>query len=1164
MLNLRRRVARMSSVAALLSAGLVASGCLEAPAPDLSYDRLDLSGEVFRIFCRRIARGANPDDSTGDRFYPICDGKGPPRSDDDPRLVALVEKRALVIETLDKVFGEAGGEGIETFKEGELTGFLRSMVPFYDPPEQYVPGATRGIADVLVRLVDPQDARAVKVLETVARLSARNGYRTPDTVLGAVRALLTYPDLDTLSEKLLAVVGEGGAAHDAFVHVLESAALELGDEPVAVADRDDTTLHMALELLLSPDARFAGTSGPVLVVRRDDQGNALPTAAAGDATDMATPFPVAERSDDATRDGALSGLAMSSEGQPLYDTFDASRTLLASLMRQTATLIGRNGEERSALEYAAHGLKPLLGAWKEGRTATIGAADYAFTGPDIDDSPLLDLAHAASVLARYPESERMLRLLTQLIEKNESEGMAAVYAALRIDEIADEFPDAKLIGPEGEGSQHEMWDDIIAAGQRIAKRPGMVEALVKSFTDARSASTGKLLAHWMRHRDEVSYPKSPSTNAADINGLVSVKLSDPVQRTATATGMNRSIWQRTLSMIHVSNGLRICNKENAILKVQTNGLGELTFPATGGYKACDLIEIPDALENYMRALIGKGNISIKDEGAKMLAVLGETLGITGSVGQIQEKESQITGFSDKPTPQSLARFLFAPRNKFLSDMFVPTPIREGVPVNEYEPNALFAVENLDPDVTLAGKPQSFVTLGAPLVEAFDANELRDGEKLRDGYAFGHLMSALHRHWSQPSDEDCPAQVEEGREGCTQRLDPSAGFYAPQTNAVSYEELIARAFDDEDLVGILQRATVALSKISIDGEDGVTILGKFARVMLSEDPALRLRDGRSYTHTNLCVVTTDASGAPSCQGGVGRIVPVLTPIHMLTDALHRFDLAFADDAERLEAWHAGRSLLVDELLAVDRSGSDGAYAYQLRDRGARDITLKLLPWLADRIAAHRTAGDLVAWSDELAPRLAKVLGHPLSAAVVDLLDKFWGEPDASGAFTEVSAYLMDEAQNPEAFKGLLIAAADTLTLLDRDPELSPAIQFAALALAPNAFEALDGKAQPDGKGSATYAALQLTRKLVEADKGTPSTLSKLLRNLVRADDGARAPLEVLIDVVADVNRTEVAQPTEVSLSADENRAVFEQVQGFLADGDRGLERLYKVIQGRKAD
>jgi len=273
-------------------------------------------------------------------------------------------------------------------------------------------------------------------------------------------------------------------------------------------------------------------------------------------------------------------------------------------------------------------------------------------------------------------------------------------------------------------------------------------------------------------------------------------------------------------------------------------------------------------------------------------------------------------------------------------------------------------------------------------------------------------------------------------------------------------------------------------------------------------------------------------------------------------------------DRMEFWRAGRSGILDQVLTVDRTGSEGDYKYRLRDRTAWGISNAVLPWLAERIEAHQKAGDQAKWADGLSGRAETILGHPLTAAVVDLLDAFWPEAEASGEFTKISAYLTDE-QNEDAFLGMLTAAADSLILLDRDPKLSPAIQFAALGLAPNAFQAIDG-ALPNGEKSVAYAGLELTGGVVkELNKkqkpGTQTALSKLLKNLALGDDTLRSPLEILLDATADVNRPDDSAEPETPLTADENRDVFSDVKSFLYDQDqekRSLERLYTVIQGRK--
>jgi hypothetical protein len=340
-------------------------------------------------------------------------------------------------------------------------------------------------------------------------------------------------------------------------------------------------------------------------------------------------------------------------------------------------------------------------------------------------------------------------------------------------------------------------------------------------------------------------------------------------------------------------------------------------------------------------------------------------------------------------------------------------------------------------------------------------------------------------------------------------------------------------------------------------------------MLTPDPTLKTRAGKTATKTNLCV---ESGGA--CANDVGRVIPVYTPLYLVLDAIKQIDNTWdkADNKELHTAWLAGRSKLVDQLLTVTRSGQADAYSYKLEDRSAYAIFLAALPWLTDQIAAHRAKGDVVDWSSGLSTRLAKVLGHPLLAAGVDLLEKFWDEPEASGEFIKISASVLDEANNPAAFRGMLVAAADMLTLLDKDQNLSPAIQFASLAIAPNAFTALDSQDAPAVSEGALYAGTELARDVIQLllqDKSGDerTTLAKLLRNAVLSDGNARSPAEELIDITADVNRIDVDQPTEVSLTAEEDHKVFGDVKGFLYDSDdekRSLERLYHVIQSRKLD
>ncbi|MDB4989670.1 MAG: hypothetical protein JWN04_4848, partial [Myxococcaceae bacterium] len=365
---------------------------------------------------------------------------------------------------------------------------------------------------------------------------------------------------------------------------------------------------------------------------------------------------------------------------------------------------------------------------------------------------------------------------------------------------------------------------------------------------------------------------------------------------------------------------------------------------------------------------------------------------------------------------------------------------------------------------------------------------------------------------------------------------------------------------------------------------------FVAMLLNTSDKLSYRDGRKWSATNTCVVpagadpatpptqcdcpkgaTADASG--NCMLGArivprGKIVPI-SPAYLLLDGLKGFDNAFAKSeyADRLKPWRAARSALVDRFIGVDKVDGD-KFVYKFKNQNARSVAVKAIQWAMARIDAHQT--ELESWADGLTDRAAKVLSHPLVATGLDVLDKFWDASDAGDEFAAVSAHLMDPAQ--DAFPGVVVAAADTLTFVDRDPDLTPIVRFASLAVAPNAFAALDQAVDPDVAGGVVYRGLELTRKIValHTDDSVPSPMSKLLKNLVLANDNegsaieGESPIEQFFDAVAAINRTDASRPDNTPMVSDDQRSTLSRMSEFLKDKDRGLERIYSVIKARNID
>ena len=68
-------------------------------------------------------------------------------------------------------------------------------------------------------------------------------------------------------------------------------------------------------------------------------------------------------------------------------------------------------------------------------------------------------------------------LNTDLVRDHEQELAGLIEAILYIDARADQYPNARWEAP------HEFWDDLIAWTQRVLKRPGMLEALLRGEDD---------------------------------------------------------------------------------------------------------------------------------------------------------------------------------------------------------------------------------------------------------------------------------------------------------------------------------------------------------------------------------------------------------------------------------------------------------------------------------------------------------------------------------------------------------------------------------------------------------------------------------------------------------------------------------------------------------
>jgi hypothetical protein len=906
-----------------------------------------------------------------------------------------------------------------------------------------------------------------------------------------------------------------------------------------------STLEITRDLLFRTDADFASGS-PGWVLRRDDrgiamvalEGGAVPAPFAdmdrdgqadidalgrfidptGALLDVAAPFRIVGETG-VPRDG--SERALRSDGSHVYDYFDADPTLLAGLSREAVGLF--DPETNAALDLL-YGLPVILGPTVV-RSRTYGAATFSYEAPDTNTGPLFDVLHAVGPLLARPETEDALAATEVLLRDHEPEVAALIEAGLFADRRSD-MRDAALVQP------NNLWDDTLQIVTWLSSEPGLTEGLLRAFADPRSMRLGQIYGDMMRYKDEVGL------DPTDVNRpRRNVRFEVPVDRNQPDVMGNQSLYQRSISLIHDLSGVRICNKEGARLVI-----GPIRWPLTRSYRECELLEIDNVAEIFAQAVIGEAELDLKD--TTLNSLLDLVSGII-SVDQLLESQSGIDGLTTHPTPEALARLVFAPRNDFLQNIVDPPLTRDGVEVESRHQNTIFAWER--EWVFTDGREPSRITFYQamqPMLEAFDTYDRRTAglgispdEPRRCAtrvpeckrFLFGEMISAFHLHWASPENDT------------TQGDDPARRFFSYQSNGVSYEENVADLFADGDFIIRLHDLSRTLDAIEVrPGVDGIDALAAAAEVLNdpSRSPGLSYRDGRREATVN------DGS----------RTVPV-TPMYLLLDGLKGFDTAFAAEPTRHEPWLAARGHLVDQLLTVRET----AGAYELENRRGAALLRQLVPFLRERIAAHRDAGDLSEWANGFSGRAEDSLGGPLGASLIRFTDAIQIDEAAREELSQLVAYLVNEASVNEAFQTTLIAIADMLMLLDDDLNVVPLVRALSEGIAPNASAVVASGGELVLEESAVDEGLNLIRQINEVDDRR--TLSAIMQNLVALPDGAEeTPLEVIVDVIAEVHRANPGAGTRMDVT--DYQELFGRSVDFLRSDTRGMERLYDVMRERE--
>jgi len=93
--------------------------------------------------------------------------------------------------------------------------------------------------------------------------------------------------------------------------------------------------------------------------------------------------------------------------------------------------------------------------------------------------------------------------------------------------------------------------------------------------------------------------------------------------------------------------------------------------------------------------------------------------------------------------------------------------------------------------------------------------------------------------------------------------------------------------------------------------------------------------------------------------------------------------------------------------------------------------------------------------------------------------------------------------------------------------------------------------------------EICKNEVDPNQVLATVLGKLVTPIKDGDFKGQSPLEMIIDVIADVNRIDPSEEYDGTLQQKDYASVSKNVVEFLVDPQRGLEQFYEVIrQGTK--
>jgi hypothetical protein len=962
-----------------------------------------------------------------------------------------------------------------------------------------------------------------------------------------------------------------------------------------------------------------GTAGAILAPFVDANGDGLADVdalgrfvfAAGQ--DAPSPFLAPAIVGDASpRDTA--GRAVGGGGSLLYSYMDTSRTYAASLLRDALPMMNPDptAHHETAMDALA-GMYVALGPRGQasrGYTLDDGSsASVAYDAFRGDLSPLLDLVYAGGQLLADPNADAALATTSWLFTAHQPELAQTVDAILKVKAIADQHPEAKI------PATSTLWDDVLDVVAQIAQvedkdgTPGLLADMLAALADDKTAPLGRALGDLVENRDAYDYNRldhnGPAMNAT--TGVLGGPLITPVDRKKPAAGLDRSLFFRFLQLVHDTRGVSVCNREGAQIKAMFKGLpalGDVTvsipdnalvtaFWGKSSFHECEVFKIDDMATFYVQSIVGQAQYVLRDKQLRdgVQINLGvTTLGVsqTATTIKLLQDSSDITGWQPPGTNAPSDRTGFWGPSMGLPDLSSKTLLTrpEWLNRNLFFPNGVpsSAPKPAQADAfSKALNPDHAGTSRCPTRAVNDRLDPSDPNYTPGGVI--HVPDCADGDWLDQRDAQTIFALEAG--GFYDAIAPLVKPFADRgradllvalldalyqhwgadtDGAVTYEPIVAAT------VRQVLPALQGVAKALVDPKAPTVWLACGSRDASGACVGAQVPPVRAMASVLKGAVDPDEStlrglldrrGNKTALRNDGTTNPQVTPAYLLTGALSSIEAAFdayakahSGDAGRLAQWRSARSQLVDQLLTADATGG-----WHFTNPSIPTITPRVVETLRQQLDARcpEWPNGPCAWAGtQLTSDLSDTVSGPVFAHAVDLLDALRTDAPSRAEVEKLAVYLLQEQSSNDALASLLATSDDLAQLLNDEVDLVPVMRAVGGAMVPRAGEMNLIDANLALLTRLTAPALGSSAKEQCGREIDPNqVLTRVLEKAATPMPSGRTPIEVIVDVIADVNR-EAPEKTDALVGTD-YASIANQVSDFLLDDQRGLEQFYAIVK-----